>query len=416
MIQAVNLCKSYGGQALFNDVNFCIGGREHVGLVGRNGHGKTTLFRLILGEEDVDSGTLNRPKNYRIGYLEQHLRFTKKTVSEEACLGLPPGQEYDTWRADKVLAGLGFSTADVQRSPSEFSGGFQVRLNLVKVLLSSPDLLLLDEPTNYLDITAIRWLTQFLRNWPSEFMLITHDRSFMDNVITHTMGIHRQRIRKIKGATNKFYEQIAADEEVYEKTRINDEKRRKEVEQFIRRFRAKARLANMVQSRIKTPEKRDRKEKLQPLETLDFSFKSAPFNTKVMLEAENISFSYPDQPELFDNVNLTVSKYDRICIVGKNGKGKTTLLKIIAGALSPLQGQVKLHPAFLATREHADLLQCLISRKHHRPGDTARLLTRTACRREGNFIFDGSIRIEFGGIGLLEITALQSRVQLHLPL
>lgn len=219
-----------------------------------------------------------------------------------------------------------------------------MRLNLAKVLLSSPDLLLLDEPTNYLDITAIRWLTQFLQNWPSEFMLITHDRSFMDNVITHTMGIHRQRIRKIKGGTNKFYEQIAADEEVYEKTRLNDEKRRKEVEQFIRRFRAKARLANMVQSRIKTLEKRDRKEKLQPLETLDFSFRSAPFNTKVMLEAENICFSYPGQPELFENVNLTVSKHDRICIVGKNGKGKTTLLKILAGALSPLQGQVKLHP------------------------------------------------------------------------
>ncbi|MCG8604677.1 ATP-binding cassette domain-containing protein [bacterium] len=344
MIQVANLCKSYGGQTLFRDASFSISARERVGLVGRNGHGKTTLFRLILGHEDPDSGTINRPKNYRIGYLEQHLSFTEETVLQEACKGLPIGQEHDAWRAEKVLAGLGFSTHDAQRPLSEFSGGFQVRLNLAKVLVSSPDLLLLDEPTNYLDIAAIRWLTRFLQGWPSEFILITHDRGFMDSVTTHTLGIHRQRMRKIRGGTDKYYEQIAADEEVYEKTRLNDEKRRKEVEKFIRRFRAKARLANLVQSRIKTLQKRERKEKLQAIETLEFSFKSEPFNTKIMLEAKDIGFSYPDQPQLFNHLNLMVGKQDRICIVGKNGRGKTTLLKILAGVLDPVQGEARMHP------------------------------------------------------------------------
>jgi ATP-binding cassette subfamily F protein 3 len=344
MIQVANLCKSYGGQTLFRDASFSISTRERIGLVGRNGHGKTTLFRLILGHEEPDSGNISKPKNYRIRYLEQHLNFTEETVLDEACKGLPISQEHDAWRAEKVLAGLGFSSQDMRRPLAEFSGGFQVRLNLAKALVSSPDLILLDEPTNYLDIAAIRWLTRFLQEWPNEFILITHDRGFMDSVTTHTLGIHRRRMRKISGGTDKYYEQIAADEEVYEKTRLNDEKRRKEVEQFIRRFRAKARLANMVQSRVKTLQKRDRNEKLEAIETLEFSFKSEPFNTKIMLEAKDIGFKYPGQPQLFNNLNLTVAKHDRICIVGKNGRGKTTLLKILAGGLDPLHGETRTHP------------------------------------------------------------------------
>ena len=130
-----------------------------------------------------------------------------------------------------------------------------MRLHLAKVLVSDPDLLLLDEPTNYLDITSIRWLEQFLRTWPKELMLITHDRAFMDAVCTHTVVIHRKKIRKVQGDTSKLYEQIAKEEEIYEKTRVNDEKKRKDAEQFINRFRAKARLAGLVQSRIKNLEK-----------------------------------------------------------------------------------------------------------------------------------------------------------------
>ena len=147
MVQISNLNKSYGSQELFKDVTFSINSRERVGLVGRNGHGKTTLFRIITGEDEQDSGTVAIPKNYRIAYLEQHLKFTKTTVVEEVSLGLPPGQEYDIWRAEKILFGLGFSEDDLGRSPEAFSGGFQVRINLAKVLVSNPDLLSLQGKT-----------------------------------------------------------------------------------------------------------------------------------------------------------------------------------------------------------------------------------------------------------------------------
>jgi len=346
MIKVINLCKSYGGQELFEDATFNINPKERVGLVGRNGHGKTTLFRLILGQETADSGNIGKPKSYRIGYLEQHLNFTQSTILEEACLGLPEGEEFNAWKAEKILAGLGFSAEDMQRPPAEFSGGFQVRLNLAKVLVSEPDLLLLDEPTNYLDIISIRWLTNFLRNWKSELMLITHDRGFMDSVTTHTLGIHRRRMRKFEGNTDKYYEQIASEEEIYEKTRLNDEKKRKEVELFIRRFRAKARLANMVQSRIKTLQKQETKSRLEQIDTLEFSFNTAPFSAKIMMDAQDVSFKYEGQREnLFSGVNLTVARDDRICIVGKNGKGKTTLLKVLAETLQPKAGEIKKHPS-----------------------------------------------------------------------
>ncbi len=343
MIQVSNLCKSYGSHELFIDANFNVNARERVGLVGRNGHGKTTLLRLLLGRESADSGTVNIPRNYRLGYLEQHLNFTQPSILQEACLGLPPDQEHDAWRAEKILAGLGFAPADMQRPPAEFSGGFQVRLNLAKVLVSDPDMLLLDEPTNYLDVVSIRWLTRFLNSWKGELILITHDRGFMDSVTTHTLGIHRQRLRKIEGGTAKLYEQIASEEEIYDKTRLNDEKRRKEVELFIRRFRAKARLAGMVQSRVKTLEKKGRKEKLEKIENLEFSFNSAAFPAKVMMDVSDLSFQYGDGPRLFSDLNLTIHKDDRICIVGKNGKGKTTLLKVLAQNLAPVSGNIRTH-------------------------------------------------------------------------
>jgi len=345
MIKIINLCKSYGGQILFSDASFNINSRERVGLVGRNGHGKTTLFRLILGQESPDEGSIGIPRHYRIGHLEQQLLFTKSTVLDEACIGLPPGHEHDAWRAEKILFGLGFSQEDMLRPPSEFSGGFQVRLNLAKALVAEPDMLLLDEPTNYLDIISIRWLIRFLREWKNELMLITHDRSFMDSVTTHTLGIHRKRMRKIEGSTDKLYGQIASEEEVYEKTRINDEKKRKEVEVFIRRFRAKARLANMVQSRIKTLQKQETQNKLERIESLEFSFKSLPFSTKVMMDVNNLSFQYDNHEPLFEKFNLSVANGDRICIVGKNGKGKTTLLKTLAGSLSPTTGDINRHPS-----------------------------------------------------------------------
>ena len=178
-----------------------------------------------------------------------------------------------------------------------------------------------------------------------EILLITHDRGFMDKVVTHMVGIHRHKARKIAGDTHKYYSQVAQDEEVYEKTRLNDERRQKEIKQFITRFRAKARLANLVQSRIKTLEKLEKKDKLAQISTLDFAFRSERFRGKHVLSVRNAAFTYnPDVP-LINNFDLSVNAGDRICVIGKNGKGKTTLLKLLAGALDTQTGEIQYNPS-----------------------------------------------------------------------
>lgn len=344
MISIENLSKSFGGQVLFEDASFRLNSRERVGLVGRNGHGKSTLFRILAGRESADSGRIVIPKQYRIGHLEQHIEFTEPTVLAEGMKGLPEAESDHHWKVEKVLAGLGFSDEDMGRPPREFSGGYQVRLSLAKVLVSEPDLLLLDEPTNYLDITSIRWIERFLNAWPRELLLITHDRSFMDRVVTHVVGIHRHGMRKVAGDTGKFYEQLAMEEEVYEKTRLNDERKRKEIEQFITRFRAKARLANLVQSRVKTLAKMEKKEKLETLKDLDFSFRDRPFSGRQMLSVRDLSFAYPGGERLFEGLAFAVGPGDRIGVVGKNGRGKTTLLKVLSGALDATEGEARYNP------------------------------------------------------------------------
>ncbi len=343
MIKAINVSKYFGSDCLLDDISFDINTGERVGLVGRNGHGKTTLLRMITGEEAYDQGTISISRGYRVGYVTQHLNFTRDRVIDEGALGLVEYHRHDTWLVEKVLAGLGFTKSDMDRSPTEFSGGYQVRLNLAKAILSEPNLLLLDEPTNYLDVVSIRWLSVYLRQWPGELLLITHDRSFMDQVITHTLGIHRKKTRKIAGNTQKYYSQIQAEEEVYEKTRLNEEKKRKETEIFIQRFRAKARLAGMVQSRIKTLEKQAQAEQLEASKSLDFSFSYAPFSAKHPLQAGGICFGYQPERTLVKDLSLAVNAHDRIGVIGKNGSGKTTLLRLLAGDLEPDKGKRSLH-------------------------------------------------------------------------
>lgn len=344
MLNIEEITKSFGEQLLLDSTGFRVNTGERVGLVGRNGHGKTTLLNIITGKDHADEGHISYSTGYRIGSLSQKIEFEKPTVLEEAMLGLSEHEKDHSWKAEKILAGLGFTPDDFVKDPYLFSGGYQVRLNLSKVLLSEPDLLILDEPTNYLDITSIRWITQFLKSWPREVLLVTHDRGFMDSVVTHIAGIHRKKIKKIKGDTAKYYLQIAQDETVYEKTRINEEKKRKEVEQFINRFRAKARLANMVQSRIKTLEKNQAKDKLEQLKSLEFKFNYKPFTGKQLMIVEGMSFSWDNESNLLENLNFNVFPGDRIGIVGKNGKGKTTLLKLLNQDLDPTCGSVKINP------------------------------------------------------------------------
>lgn len=348
MLNIESISKGFGDQILFDAAGMQINPGERVGLVGRNGHGKTTLLNMIAGLDHPDEGRISLPSGYRMGMLTQHIKFSCKTVLEEACTGLCDHEKDHYWKAEKILAGLGFSNAAMQQDPLTFSGGYQVRLNLAKVLVSEPDLLILDEPTNYLDITSIRWISNFLISWPREVLLVTHDRGFMDAVVTHIVGIHRHKMKKIQGDTEKYYLQVAQDEEIYEKTRQNEAKRKKEIELFISRFRAKARLANMVQSRVKTLSKMETKDKLSQLKNLDFCFNYLPFSGKQMMEAKALSFGWDKAHPLFKDFSLTVYPGDRMAIIGKNGRGKTTLLKLLNQSMAPDQGWVRPNPGVAA--------------------------------------------------------------------
>ncbi len=347
MIIASSLEKSFGPQILFEDVSFLINKGERIGLVGKNGTGKSTLFRMILGQERQDSGSLSTPKGYRIGALDQHIRFTQPTVLKECIEALPVEKQWDHYKAEIILAGLGFSDHDFQKDPTTFSGGFQVRINLCKALLADPNMLLLDEPTNYLDIISLRWLKDYLNKWPGEMILITHDRDFMDKVATHTLGLHRKQARKVRGGTIKFYEQMIQEEETYELTRKNLENKRKEMQSLIDRFRAKASKATMAQSRIKMMKKMGTMEKLDTDKNLGFRFNHRPCPGKIVMNIKDISFSCDGNPEnnIFTELSFSIGRKDRIGIIGANGKGKSTLLNCLAEELTPTSGSIIQHPS-----------------------------------------------------------------------
>ncbi len=344
MIKIQGLNKSYGPQDLFENASLQMSPGERLGLVGRNGFGKSTLFRLLLEEEDPDSGSITKPRNYRIGHLAQHLNFTMPTILEEGCLGLLPEEEWDHYRVEAILFGLGFTKKDMDRAPSEFSGGFQIRLNLAKVLVSRPNLLLLDEPTNYLDIVSIRWLAGYLRDWDGEMILISHDRGFMDSVTTHTALINRRQIRKVEGNTEKLYELVAQEDEIYEKTLANEDKQRKHAEAFINRFRAQAGRAAMVQSRLKMLNRMPERQQRTEDKDLDFDFHYAPFEAKTLMTVTGLTFGYDANRPLMRDLTLQIQAHDRVAIIGRNGKGKSTLLNVLAGELQAQSGEVKTHP------------------------------------------------------------------------
>jgi ATP-binding cassette subfamily F protein 3 len=345
MLTISNLTKSYGTHVIFQGAGFTLTRGERVGLVGRNGSGKTTLMKMILREAQPDSGSIDTPSGYRLGHLRQHISFTRPTSLREAAGALPPQEDGrdETYKAESVLMGLGFSPEMMEADPYSLSGGFQVRLNLARALLSEPDLLLLDEPTNYLDILSIRWLREFLRSWPREFILITHDRDFMDSVTTHTVGINQGRLIKVEGGTDKFYGRILMEEEHHEKERLSDERKRKEAERFINRFRAQATRARAVQSRIKQLGKMDNREKLPQEQDLSFSFNYRPFTGKWMMEVHDLSFGYQPSEPLIEGLTMRIRPGDRIAVIGRNGAGKSTLLNLLAGELRPSSGNISLN-------------------------------------------------------------------------
>lgn len=344
MIKVKDLSVSFSGKEVFSDVNLIINNGDKIGLIGRNGSGKTTFLKLILNKLEPDSGKIEMPKGYNIGYLEQHIKFSHDTVIGEICSVLSEERQHESWKGENILIGLGFSVDDMLKDPTQFSGGYQVKLNLAKLLLAEPSMLLLDEPTNYLDIHSIRWLKSFLQDWEGELILITHDRGFMDDIISHSLIIHRGKFRKTPGNTRGVREKIAAEEEIYEKTRINQEKQRKQQQEWIDRFKSKASLASRVQSRVKMLEKQDISEKLTEIADLDFRFNACEFGSKEnIIEVQNLNFGYqPDLP-LIKRLSFKIEPGDKVCVIGKNGKGKSTLLKLLHHNLEPISGNIKVH-------------------------------------------------------------------------
>lgn len=345
MIQLTNLSKSFGGQTLFRDVNLKVTKNQKIGFVGRNGSGKSTLFKMILGEESWDDGEISIPKNYRIGALKQHLVFTEKSVREECALVLPEEEQWNFYKIEKLLFGLGFTQEDLEKDPMGFSGGYQIRINLVKLLATEPNMLLLDEPTNYLDLPSLRWLKGFIREFEGEVILITHDRDFMDTVSTHTMGVQRKGLRLVQGDSHKYYATLALEDETYEKTKANQEKKRKELEEFVARNKARASTAAMAQSKQKELDKMEALGELESDATLAFDFNYADSPAKILLRAEGLGFGYDADAPLFKNLDFVLEKGKRIAIIGKNGKGKSTLLNYIAQELPSQQGTLSYHPS-----------------------------------------------------------------------
>jgi len=346
MIQVNKLSKGYHNRPLFEDVTFSLSRGERVGLVGRNGSGKSTLMKIIMGVESQDSGTFTTPKGYKLGYLDQHINFTKETLLEECCQVLSEEEQYDFYKAEKILFGLGFVEEDLEKKPTIFSGGFQLRINLTKTLLQHPDLLLLDEPTNYLDILSLRWLRRFLRSFRGEVIIITHDREFMDSVTTHTMGIHRRGLTKAKGDTEKYYAQILLDEEVHERTRLKQEKRVKDLQSFVDRFGAKATKAAQAKSKAKQIEKIKVLNEMPAEYRLGFKFNYKASHAKLLMEVKDLAFSYSgeEKDNLFSGLSFIVRPGERLAVIGKNGKGKTTLLNILSGAMKPTSGSISFAP------------------------------------------------------------------------
>ncbi|RXJ70333.1 ABC transporter ATP-binding protein [Halarcobacter ebronensis] len=343
MIQLINISKHFGDKTLFTELNLRLNAGQKIGLVGRNGTGKSTLFKLILGEEVSDEGEILIPKGYKIGALKQHLVFTESTLIDETALALSEEDKYSIYKAEKILFGLGFTEDDLYKDPLSFSGGYQIRINLAKLLLTEPNMLLLDEPTNYLDILSLRWLKAFLKSFSGEVIIITHDRDFMDSVTTHTMGIVRKSLFVIEGGTHKFYEQIASNDEHFEKQKEAQDKKRKELEEFIAKNKARASTAALAQSKVKILEKMEDMDAIADEATLKFDFNYKETPAKVLLDIKDLSFGYSEDNILFKDISFTLKKGETLGIIGKNGKGKSTLLNNIAKELTPLSGSIDYH-------------------------------------------------------------------------
>ena len=385
MLQFINLSLSFGGQELFRNLNWHVRKGERIGLVGPNGVGKTTLFRLIVGQLEPDAGSVQRGRESTIGYLPQEgITITGRALFTEARSALPQlteiqrelaaihdalerqdvgAEEHDEllarygdlqhrfeelggFRADaevaKVLTGLGFHESQFEQPTETFSGGWQMRLALAKLLLQQPDILLLDEPTNHLDLDSLLWLESYLRAYVGSVIIISHDREFLDRLVTRIASLYRQTITEYTGNYSSFERQFEFELEAHRKAYEEQQEEIARIQRFIDTFRYNARKASQVQSRVKQLDKLERIEPPQSLpKGVRFHFPPAPRSGRVVIELHNVSKQY-DSLQVFRDVNLVIERGERVALVGVNGAGKSTLSRILSGVEDATIGECRL--------------------------------------------------------------------------
>ena len=375
MITITDLSKDFLQRSLFKEVSLSIFPNEKIGLTGPNGAGKTTLFSIILGEMESSGGSVQRQKNLNIGYLPQEARFhSDRSVLEEVTAGddrikalLKEKRHFEEThqadqmrygdileeleqlgiyelqhRAEKVLSGLGFSPAEFDKPILNLSGGWQMRVLLAKLLVYSYDLLLLDEPTNYLDLAATLWLKDYLAHYVGTFVVISHDKIFLNDVTNYTIILENGRMTKVKGNYETFEQQKEVLVKGLEKRQKVIDKKRQQLERFAQRFHAQPNRAAAVRNKRKMIERLEDVDLPQERKSIkDFEFPPAQASGYNVVTVSRVSKAYPDKV-VYRDLDLEIHRGQKVCLVGPNGAGKSTLLKMLAGVIRPDEGRIKL--------------------------------------------------------------------------
>ena len=382
MISFANVTKQYGRQVLFIEASFQLNPGEKVGLVGPNGAGKSTLFRMLSGEESADAGSVNIPKNVTIGYFRQEVdEMSGRPVLDEAIAGSgrlgdlhhelleleramadPAADDFDAVlerfghvqeeyqhsggyeleaRAREVLHGLGLSDAQIDGDVGALSGGWKMRVSMAKILLGRFDVLLLDEPTNHLDIESIVWLERYLQSVSATILMTSHDRDFMNRLVTKIVEIDDGDILSYSGDYDFYVAERELREANQEAAYARQQAKLAKEQRFIDRFAAHAAKAAQVQSRVKMLEKQERIEPPKKRKAMSFDFRSPQRSGEDVAVLEGVSKSFGDR-RIYEDFDFLIRRGERWCVMGRNGAGKSTLLKMISGALSPDSGRVRL--------------------------------------------------------------------------
>ncbi|HEY6972743.1 MAG TPA: ABC-F family ATP-binding cassette domain-containing protein [Nitrospiraceae bacterium] len=328
MLQIESVHKQFATKVLLDGASAHLRPETRVGLVGPNGVGKTTLFKMILGEESPDEGTIRTRPRLRVGYLPQEL----ETISGKTVLDAAHRDQYPEHEAKRILSGLGFSESDFGRPVENLSGGYRMRVALAHLLLSNPDVLMLDEPTNHLDKPTQRWFEEFLLSSKLTLLVISHDTAFLDRITTHIWEIRDKTIQEFRGNYSKFKELRAARDAQLEAAANRQAKEVARVQKFIDRFRYQANKASQVQSRIKQLEKVKRIELQRDAKRVRFKFPLPSTSGRHVLELTGAAKAYGEKV-VYQSLDFSIERGQRIALVGENGAGKSTLLKMLAGVL-----------------------------------------------------------------------------------